>query len=65
MVIIAAIVAFVILVAILIQQRNQISKEISNEHSDTAPATWNGGDDSITNTLTPATAPITPSTNSN
>ena len=65
LVIIAAIVAFVILVAIMIQQRNQVSKEISKEHSDTAPATWNGGDDSITNVLAPAPEPVLPNTNSN
>jgi flagellar biosynthesis/type III secretory pathway M-ring protein FliF/YscJ len=65
MLVIAAIVAFVILVAIMVQQKNQISKEISKEHSDTAPATWNGGDASITNVLAPATEPVLPNTNSN
>ena len=65
MVIIAAIVAFVILVAIMIQQRNQISNDISKEHSDTAPAAWNRGNDSITNVLAPATAPIASSSHSN
>ena len=65
MVVIATIVAFVILVAIMIQQRNQVSKEISKEHSDTAPATWNGGDGSITNVLAPAPEPVLPNTNSN
>jgi len=65
LVIIAAIVAFVILVAIMIQQRNQVSKEISKEHSDTAPATWNSGNDSITNVLAPAMAPIASNTHSN
>jgi hypothetical protein len=65
MVVIAAIVAFVILVAILIQQRNQISNDISEEHSDTAPATWSGGNDSVTNALTPAPEPVLPNTNSN
>ena len=63
--IIAAILAFVILVAILIQQRNQISKTISKDHSNTAPATWNGGNDSITNALTPVPGPVIPNTNSN
>jgi len=65
MVIIAAMVAFVILVVIMIQQRHQISIGIAKEHSDTAPATWNSGNDSITNALAPATAPIAASSHSN
>ncbi|MGD0086700.1 MAG: hypothetical protein ABSC24_06190 [Verrucomicrobiota bacterium] len=65
MVIIAAMVAFVILVVIMIQQRHQISIGIAKEHSDTAPATWTGGDDSIANVLAPATAPIASSSHSN
>jgi hypothetical protein len=65
MVVIAAIVAFVILVAIMIQQRNQVSKEISKERSDTAPAKWNSRNDSITNVLAPAPEPVLPNNNSN
>ncbi len=65
MVIIAAIVTFVILVAIMIQQRHQISNGIAKEHADTAPAAWNRGNDSITNALAPATAPIASSSHSN
>ena len=65
MVIIAAMVAFVILVVIMIQQRHQISNGIAKEHADTAPAAWNRGNDSITNVLAPATAPIASSTPSN
>jgi hypothetical protein len=65
LIIIAAILIFAFVVAVIIQQRAQLSDKISKQHSSHAPAAWNGGNDSITNALTPAPEPVIPNTNSN